>query len=110
MFPDWFLNWIENHQLPCLYKQFLGVDCPGCGMQRSIVALLKGEIVESFFLFPALLPIIVMILTLVAHLYYKFSIGAQILKGLFILNVLIVILSYIYKMYNFHCTLSCIYL
>ena len=104
------MNWIENHQLPCFYKKFLGIECPGCGMQRSFVALLKGEFVESFYLFPALIPIMAMIITLVLHLYFKFSLGAQVLKGLFILNVFIVALNYIYKMYNFHYTLACIQL
>jgi len=97
MFPK-IISWLESHQQACFYKKFLGVECPGCGMQRSLVALLKGEMVESFVLFPALLPTVALIVYLVLHLIFKFQHGAAILKNLFIINTTIVVLSYIYKL------------
>ena len=33
--------------------------CPFCGFQRSIAALLRGDLTTSFLLYPALLPILV---------------------------------------------------
>ncbi len=54
------VEWLESHMLPCFYKKYFGVDCPGCGMQRSLVALLKGDLLESLHLFPALLPLMAM--------------------------------------------------
>ena len=92
------IEWLESHQQACFYKKFLGVECPGCGMQRSFVELLKGNFLESFILFPALIPTISLIVFLVFHLIFKFKNGAYILKILFILNTSIVVLSYIYKL------------
>ena len=51
-----FATWLESHMLPCSFKQATGLDCPSCGMQRSFVHLLRGEVVESVALFPALFP------------------------------------------------------
>ncbi|WP_348425824.1 DUF2752 domain-containing protein, partial [Maribacter dokdonensis] len=33
---------LGNFMLPCFTKQLLGVDCPGCGLQRSLLFLSKG--------------------------------------------------------------------
>jgi hypothetical protein len=46
----------EKLMLPCFSKQVFGIDCPGCGLQRSVALLLKGELVESFLMYPGLLP------------------------------------------------------
>lgn len=50
-------EWISNHQFPCITKQLFGFNCPFCGFQRSLIALLKGDICESVALFPALIPL-----------------------------------------------------
>ena len=46
------ITWLEQRELSCLFKKYLHVDCPGCGFQRSIIALMKGNVWESFLLFP----------------------------------------------------------
>ena len=51
-------NWLQNHMLPCAYKQIFGLNCPMCGFQRSLIELLKGNVFESIIIFPALLPLI----------------------------------------------------
>ncbi|MCD4833480.1 MAG: DUF2752 domain-containing protein [Bacteroidales bacterium] len=92
------INWLESHQQACFYKKYFGIECPGCGMQRAFIELLKGDFVESFILFPALIPTIFLILYLIAHLIFKFRNGANILKIIFIINTSMVVLSYIYKL------------
>jgi Protein of unknown function (DUF2752) len=42
----------------CSWKQHLGIECPGCGAQRSFLELINGNILESIRLFPALIPLI----------------------------------------------------
>lgn len=46
----------------CAYRELLGIDCPFCGGQRSVLLLLQGRFQESFVLFPALLPLAVTLL------------------------------------------------
>lgn len=94
------IEWLEKHSLPCFYKKYMGIDCPGCGMQRAFNELLKGNFQESFLLYPALFTIIIMVCYLFLHLKFKFKDGADNLKMLFILNALIIVFNYIYKLIN----------
>ncbi len=73
------------------------MDCPGCGMQRAIVELLKGNVWESILLYPALLPTILLFIFLILHLIFKFKKGALILKISFIFTVSIIIINFIIK-------------
>lgn len=93
------IHWLEKHQGTCVYKKFLGIECPGCGMQRSLIALLKGNIWESFQLFPALIPLFLMFIFLIFHLKYQFKHGARILTFWFVINTVIIIVSYIQKFF-----------
>ena len=94
---DTILSWLEQHMLPCFYKHFLGVECPGCGMQRSIIALLKGNLYESFLLYPPLLPFLTLLVLLITQLLFKFKYGAQTLKWVFIFNAMVIVINYLYK-------------
>ncbi len=91
------ITWLENNLLACPYKKYLGVDCFGCGMQRSFIELLKGNLVESFYLYPALLPMIIMFLFLITHLIFKFKNGGTWLKYQFIFVVALVVINFIAK-------------
>lgn len=97
---DGIINWLENHMLPCPWKEYLGIECLGCGMQRAFVELLKGNIIESVQYYPALIPIILMFLFLPLHLKFNFKKGALILKTLFIFIILIIVANYIYKIFT----------
>ncbi len=92
------ITWLENNMLSCPYKKYLGVDCFGCGMQRSFVALLKGNLIESFYLYPALIPMILMLLFLIVHLIFKFENGGTWLKYIFIFVVAIVVINFVLKL------------
>lgn len=91
--------WLEQNQAVCLYKNNFGVECPGCGMQRAFIALLKGNLLESLQIFPALIPLIVMFIFLILHLIFKFKNGAKVLIYMFFINSLIIVLNYVYKMF-----------
>jgi hypothetical protein len=96
------VHWLENHMMPCPYKQHLGVDCPGCGMQRSIIELLKGNLWESIVTYPPLIPMAIMIIYLFLHLIFKFKRGAQIVKYMFIFVAIIITINYISKFFIHH--------
>lgn len=44
----------------CLFKRLTGYDCPGCGTQRALHALLHGHFAEAWHYNAALLPGIVL--------------------------------------------------
>jgi hypothetical protein len=92
------IEWLESHLLSCSYKKYLGIECPGCGMQRAFIELLKGNLYESIILYPALMPTMFLMVYLILHLIFKFRNGANVLKIAFIINVSIMVLNYIYKL------------
>lgn len=91
------IDWISQHLLPCPYKSLTGFDCPGCGMQRSFVELLKGNIIASFRLYPGLLLVMFTIIITLLHLKYKWKRGAVIIKYSYIITISVVMVSYIAK-------------
>ncbi len=92
------IGWLEQHQLPCLFKQLTGLDCPGCGMQRSFILLLKGDVLSSFKMYPALLPVILLLVLLILHVIIKIKHGTAILKYSYFFCAGIIALGYIYKL------------
>lgn len=46
---------LEKYMFPCLSKTLFGIECLGCGFQRSLVMLLQGDFSGSFKMYPALL-------------------------------------------------------
>ena len=95
-----FLQWVNHHLLSCPIKSNLGIDCPGCGLQRSVVALFQGNVIESFKLYPPTIPLIFIVIFSAIHLKVDFKNGAQIIKIAFIAIAIIIVINYIYKIYN----------
>jgi Protein of unknown function (DUF2752) len=91
------VQWLEQHMLRCPSKMLLKIDCPGCGLQRGILAMLKGNWAESFQIYPATLPILVMFAYLLLHLLFKFKNGARNLSFIFMFCAGIILVHYIYK-------------
>ena len=91
-------DWLASIQQPCFYVKFLGTECPGCGTQRAFIELLRGNVVDSIIIFPALIPSLMLIALVVIHLVFKLRHGALYIKILFIINVIIMVLNYIYKL------------
>ncbi len=94
------IRWLEKNMLPCPVHQITGYECPGCGMQRAIIELLKGNLWESILSYPALIPLILMFIMLILHLILDFKNGAKILKYIFIINAIIISLNYLIKLFN----------
>ncbi len=90
------IAFLEENLLSCPWKE-LGLECTGCGLQRSVIHLLKGEFIAAFSTYPAIYTLIIMFVFLGVHLRFNFSKGAQILKWLFVLNLAIIIVHYVLK-------------
>jgi len=93
-------DWLAQHSLPCFYYKYLGIPCPGCGMQRAFIELLSGNLWKSLCLYPALIPMMFMLTLLVLHLIWHFKHGAMVLKYSFIFTAAIVLFHYIYLLFN----------
>jgi hypothetical protein len=83
--------------LPCLSKRLLGVECPGCGLQRSVVSLLHGDLQESLALYPSLLPMLFFATICLLSLRKNTKIGPRFLWGTAMLVMAIAIGHYILK-------------
>jgi Protein of unknown function (DUF2752) len=94
------INWLKQHQLPCIFKKITHFDCPGCGFQRSFIELLRGNVEESFKVYPALIPILMLFIILVLHLSKKMPNGTKVLKFSYIFCISVILVSYIYKIIN----------
>jgi hypothetical protein len=84
--------------LPCLNKKLFGVECPGCGMQRSVQLLFQGDFVEAFKMYPAIYPIILLLAFLVSTLFIKFKFADQIKLILMLTTAGAILVSYLIKM------------
>jgi len=89
---------IENYMLTCPSKHFTGIDCPGCGFQRSIAALFQGHLWESITLYPATIPFLFCLIFTLLHLKFNFKHGAAIIKWAYVFFSLVVVVSYVFKM------------
>lgn len=84
--------------LTCPSKHFFHFDCPGCGMQRSLLALLEGDLNQSIQLYPATLPLIFLIGFTFLHLKFDFKYGANIIQWTYLGCALIIVTFFIYKL------------
>lgn len=89
---------VENYMLPCVNKKVFGVECPGCGVQRSFVHVVKGEFTDAFYMYPAIYTLIILGIILVLNKRFKFKHGKKIILTLAFVNVAIIVVSYIIKM------------
>jgi hypothetical protein len=87
----------EDYMLPCLNKKLFGVECFGCGLQRSVILLFQGEFIAAFKMYPAIYTLILFVGFLILNLFYKFKYAERIKLILVVLNVVIIVTSYIIK-------------
>ena len=90
------VSFLEDNLLSCQWKK-MGVECMGCGMQRSLIHILRGEFIDAFYMYPAIYTLIGMFVYLGFHLKYSFKNGHNILLYLFLVNLGIILTNYILK-------------
>ncbi|WP_282075776.1 DUF2752 domain-containing protein [Maribacter aquivivus] len=83
--------------LPCFTKQLLGVDCPGCGLQRSLLFLIKGEFISAFLMYPAIYPMLLLFGFLGLIKLYPFKHSNTITITLMVSTVGFILTNYILK-------------
>ncbi|TVZ09564.1 uncharacterized protein DUF2752 [Cellulophaga sp. RHA_52] len=88
---------INNYMLPCMNKKFFGVDCPGCGIQRSISLILQGDFSGAFYMYPAIYSLILLFGFIGVNHFYKIKYANKIIISLLVINFVLVFTNYINK-------------
>ncbi|MEX0314775.1 MAG: DUF2752 domain-containing protein [Allomuricauda sp.] len=88
----------KDFMLPCMNKKLFGIECPGCGIQRSIHLIFQGEFLAAFKMYPAIYPIFALLVFLGSSFFIKYKYMHQVKWFLILLTVATIITSYIIKM------------
>ena len=91
---------LDKYMLPCVNKKIFGIECLGCGTQRAMMQMLQGNFVEAFKIFPAIYTTILLFFFIGLLFINRKRNYHKIIIALAILNAVIMIISYIYKMYH----------
>ena len=94
-----FAKGLEDYMLPCINKKYLGFECMGCGLQRSVALLINGQFVDAFLMYPAVYTLIALFGFLIVNHFKTFKFGNKIIIILALLNVVTIICSYLLKLY-----------
>lgn len=89
---------LEDYMLPCLNKKFFGVDCLGCGIQRALSLVFHGEFIAAFKMYPAIYTLLLLAIAVSINFFYKVKYAQKIISILAIINIIIIVSSYIIKM------------
>jgi len=92
------IPWLQNHLLACPFKKLTGIDCPGCGFQRSAIALMQGNLNQSLHYYPATIPLLVTALVFIADKRLSFANKESVKKGLVLFTAFIIAGSYVLKL------------
>lgn len=84
--------------LPCVFVKYLHIECPGCGAQRSLEALLSGNLQQCLRFYPALIPYLITMFITGLQLMFKWKSGGFLVMYSFMTSVIIMIVSYIIKL------------
>ena len=85
--------------IPCLSKTLFGVECLGCGFQRGLLLLLKGDFTAAFQMYPAIYTTLLFLVILGLHFIDKRRKYKNLMIGMAIINGLFMIVGYFYKHY-----------
>lgn len=91
---------IDDYMLPCLNKSIFGKECMGCGIQRSVVEISKGNFIDAFFLYPAIYPLALLFIIIVIDHFKPIPKANTIIRTLVFVSILTIIINYLLKLKN----------
>jgi hypothetical protein len=81
----------------CPFHALTGFDCPGCGLQRSLILLFRGDLQASIQMYWATIPVLMMFIYCLLFLRYRSEKGLKALLFFFSLNSALIFCNYFYK-------------
>ncbi|TSJ42809.1 DUF2752 domain-containing protein [Mucilaginibacter corticis] len=95
------IKWLQNNLIPCPFKKLTGIDCPGCGFQRSLIFLLQGNLKQSVYMYPAAIPIIItVIIALTAKIAPATKQSPLFFRYAYTFTGVLITASYLFKIIN----------
>ena len=92
---------MEEYMMPCMNKKLFGVDCFGCGTQRSLALLLKGDFIGAFNMYPAIFTTLLFFVVVGLHFIDKSRNYHKAIISLAVINAIIMVVSYFYRVTNY---------
>jgi len=89
---------LKDYMLPCFSKQLFGMDCPGCGLQRSVLLLFNGEFFAAFKMYPAIYTLIALFVVIIINQVISIKYGSKLIIGLSISSVALILINFIFKL------------
>ncbi|WP_285059583.1 DUF2752 domain-containing protein [Pedobacter ginsengisoli] len=83
--------------LPCPFKYLTGADCPGCGFQRSVIALAHGDLKESLNFYPPAIPLLVTLAIVLTAKFRSAKLSDSFIKVLYLITGSTVLIHYLFK-------------
>ena len=83
--------------LPCLFKSILGIECLGCGVQRSALLIFSGNWVKGLHQYPSIIPLIILLSTLIIGFIHKNKKLKVFNRYFAIFTFICIVLSYLIK-------------
>ncbi len=90
---------LEDYMLPCVNKEFLGVECPGCGLQRAVALVFRGEFADAFLMYPAVYTLMLLFGFLIADQFFTIRFANKISIGLMLSTILLILINFILKFF-----------
>jgi hypothetical protein len=83
--------------LPCFSKTLFGIECLGCGFQRALFLLFKGNFLAAFNMYPAIYTSLIFFGAVALHFLDKAKNHNKLLWVSGIINAVFMIGGYYYK-------------
>lgn len=91
---------LDNYMLPCLNKRLFGFECPGCGLQRSVAMLIKGDFIGALHMYPAIYTLIPLGVVFIANRFVDYKYQNTLTITLSVLSVTLILTNYIFKLFH----------
>lgn len=85
--------------IACSWKETFGIECFFCGFQRSLYALLEGDILQSLIYFPALLPFLFTMGFTTYHIVKNVKNGHKVILTSFVLTTTLMLVNFVVKLF-----------
>ncbi|WP_228515107.1 MULTISPECIES: DUF2752 domain-containing protein [unclassified Flavobacterium] len=83
--------------IPCLFKTLFGIECLGCGFQRSLFLLFKGEFLAAFYMYPAVYSMLLFFIFVALYFLDRSRNYKKIVWNLAFFNLIFMVGGYFYK-------------